>query len=50
MRTPKRILGLALLTGLLLSGFTGCASGRIENGVKIEKSGSWDPLDYIPYL
>ncbi len=49
MHTPKRILGLFLLSSLLLSNFTGCANTRSENGVMIEKQRNWNPLGHIPY-
>lgn len=50
MRITKRILGLFLICGLLLSNFTACANTRSENGVMIEKQRNWNPLYYIPYL
>jgi|GEM_PF-2778397 len=50
MRITKRILGLFLLSGLLLSNFTACTSTRSKNGVIIEKQRNLNPLYYIPYL
>lgn len=52
MKTPHktktiRIAALAALFALLAAG---CTTTRSENGVIIQESGGWNPLNYLPFF
>jgi hypothetical protein len=49
MKSPRKTTLILLAVAALSSLGTGCASTRSENGVTIEQSRSYNPMNYLPW-